>query len=311
MVAAVVPTLAVHGSAPGQAGDPRAHLTVSNRGHAVEATTGSFCLDHPVSNGHEVMGGVCGDAGYPLPTRGAVPVRAGDHVTVSLGAAATTVSVLEYGVGWRGADRPARNPSPDRRRWTIRYTHGAARHCGSRLQISVRPAGGGDVSFEATVRAQGCGPDLAGAWQPSPKHRIAAKDRAALLFLMTRARSALLAADAPGVCGLLTPYGRRRVLEFRVDYDHEGAIRAGDPRLPQTCTAMVAREYHDAIGPNSGVSWPRDLRRSRFSVKSVEGRWAQVELKVPGRYGPIVGFTAKRTLRGWRVEDSDVVPYGH
>jgi hypothetical protein len=100
-------------------------------------------------------------------------------------------------------------------------------------------------------------------------------DGQAILSVMSRARTALLADDASQVCSLLTAHGRARALGFRVDYDDDGRIPATDPRLPQSCEAIVKRLYADAHRSNVDVSWPADLRNSRFLVRSLNGRNAR------------------------------------
>lgn len=128
---------------------------------------------------------------------------------------------------------------------------------------------------------------------------------------MNDARTALLAGDATRVCSHLTPHGQHRVMGFRVDYDHEGQIPPTDPRLPQTCEAMVHRLFADAQPANSGFSWPRQLATARFAVKRIDGDKATVTLKVTEAYGPVVTFRVVRTAAGWLINDSDGVPTGY
>lgn len=128
---------------------------------------------------------------------------------------------------------------------------------------------------------------------------------------MAKGRAALLAGDGRRACALLTRHGRRRALEFRVDYDHGGAIRSDDPRLPQTCEAIVRRKYADAKRAGGDDDWTSDLRRSRFEAVRVRGARATVRLRVLNPYGPRVRFSLARTAQGWRIDDSDAVPSGH
>src|SRR5690242_17200211 len=96
-------------------------------------------------------------------------------------------------------------------------------------------------------------------------------EQAVILSMMNDARTALLDGEPSKVCSYLTRHGRDRIMEFRVDYDEEGQIAPTDPRLPQTCTAMVQRLYDDAQRPGSGINWPRQLQTARFTVTQVAG----------------------------------------
>jgi hypothetical protein len=136
-------------------------------------------------------------------------------------------------------------------------------------------------------------------------------DRAAILTMINDARRALLAGDATRVCSHLTRHGQRRVMGFRVDYDNEGAIPRNDPRLPQTCEAMVHRLCTDATAPDSGFSWPHQLAAARFTVGNLDGDHATVRLTVPGPYGPVETFQVVRTSASWMVDDSNIVPVGY
>lgn len=136
-------------------------------------------------------------------------------------------------------------------------------------------------------------------------------DRQAIVAMMQHAAAALLAGQAKDACSLLTEHARRRVLGFRVDYNHEGAIPADDPRLPQTCEAVLTRERKTARESGGAISWPRDLRRARFVVRDVTGGRAHVALKVKQPYGPVVNFSVVKTPDGWRIDDSDGVPSGN
>jgi hypothetical protein len=153
--ALLIPALALGGES-----DPRLDLELRNRGGKVTATSGSYCLSYDDGNGR--MRGVCADVAGPLRTRGVLRVRPGDQLGLVLGAPARRIQVNAYRDGWSEPVRLARAPSADRRRWRFRFSHAAARRCASRLYLFVSPVGGGDVSFEATVRAPGCGPDRVG-----------------------------------------------------------------------------------------------------------------------------------------------------
>ncbi|HEY1276357.1 MAG TPA: hypothetical protein VGF25_15715 [Thermoleophilaceae bacterium] len=127
------------------------------------------------------------------------------------------------------------------------------------------------------------------------------KQRDAILSVMSRGRDALLAGKARRACSLLTHHGRLQALRFGdADFD--------DP--PRTCRGVVRREWEEEHGPNGGLTWSGDLRNSRFRVARVKGRRATVKLKVLEPYGPTVTFRLRKTEHGWRIHDSDAVPYG-
>jgi hypothetical protein len=101
---------------------------------------------------------------------------------------------------------------------------------------------------------------------------------------------------APGTTG-----PRRQSLRFGdADFDNP----------PRTCRGVVRREYREEHDPRSDPSWSRDLRNSRFRVVRVKVRRATVRLKVLEPYGPTVDFRLRKTDRGWRIHNSDAVPFG-
>jgi hypothetical protein len=142
-------------------------------------------------------------------------------------------------------------------------------------------------------------------------HGTTERAAAEIRQVLERARTALLQNEPSRVCNLLTAHGRRRSLGFQVDFAEEGtAVPSKDSRLPQTCEAVVEREWTSAR--RSGAqSWPLDLRHARFAVVSVEGATARAQLEVVKPYGPVIGFTLRKTASGWRIDDSDAVPEGY
>jgi hypothetical protein len=133
-----------------------------------------------------------------------------------------------------------------------------------------------------------------------------------IIRVLEMARTALLDNRSHEVCGLLTAHGRTRALGFQVDFAEEGTpVPSKDPRLPQTCEAIVEHEWSEARRAGGAISWPIDLRHVRFSVLSVDGSTANAQLKVDKPYGPVVEFTLRKTPSGWRIDDSDAVPGGY
>jgi hypothetical protein len=134
-------------------------------------------------------------------------------------------------------------------------------------------------------------------------------ERGAVLRVMENARNALLDGDGEGACGLLTEHARRRVLEFQVDF-----LPAGTPvptrrrGVPQTCADMARAQWRLE---QRDRSWSRDLTAAEFEVSELAGEDARVRLKVPGEFGPEVGFSVVKTADGWRIDDSDGVPSGY
>jgi hypothetical protein len=132
-------------------------------------------------------------------------------------------------------------------------------------------------------------------------------DRDAVLEVMETGRKALLAGDARTACGLLSDHGRRRVLEFQVDFAETGTpVPTAEPGVPRTCEAILRAERRLARD-----SWEPDVRQARFRVASIDGDRAGVVLEVPEPYGPRVAFTLVKTDDGWRIHDSNAVPSGY
>jgi hypothetical protein len=132
-------------------------------------------------------------------------------------------------------------------------------------------------------------------------------DRDAVLEVMETGREALLAGDARTACGLLSEHGRRRVLEFQVDFTETGTpVPTEEPGVPQTCEAVLRAERK--LGRDS---WEPDVEQARFRVASIDGDRASVVLEVPEPYGPRVAFTLVKADDGWRIDDSNAVPSGY
>jgi hypothetical protein len=130
-----------------------------------------------------------------------------------------------------------------------------------------------------------------------------ADERGAVLQVMNRARTAVLAGDGQTACRLLTAHGRRRVLGFQVDFAPTGTRVPTTRRgVPQTCAQIL----HAEAGLDR--SWIRDLRGARLGGVAIDGDAARVRLLVDG---PDVQFALRRTAQGWRIDDSDAVPSGY
>jgi hypothetical protein len=130
--------------------------------------------------------------------------------------------------------------------------------------------------------------------------------------VLQAARTALLHDRSHALCNLPTPHGRTRSLGFQVDFATEGTpVPSNDPRLPQTCEAIVAREWSQVRRSHGALTWPTDLRHVSFSVLSVRGSAAQAQLKVDKPYGPAVEFSLRKTPSGWSIDDSNGIPVGY
>jgi hypothetical protein len=134
-------------------------------------------------------------------------------------------------------------------------------------------------------------------------------DPGAVLAVARQAQAALIAGDGEKSCSLLTPRARSRALGFRVDFDDGGAIPSNSPRLPQTCREIVSREWKRAREGLPDSIWLLDLRIARFVVKTIDSHRATVLLT--SRRGARVTLTFVATNVGWRIDDSDAVPFGH
>jgi hypothetical protein len=126
--------------------------------------------------------------------------------------------------------------------------------------------------------------------------------RDAILKVMERGRDALLAGKGRKACSLLTRHGRRQALRFGVADFRENP--------PRTCRGVLRREYREEHDPELDPTWSEELLRSRFTVTRVKDGRATVRLKILEAYGPTVTFQLRKTAHGWRIHDSDAVPYG-
>ena len=135
-------------------------------------------------------------------------------------------------------------------------------------------------------------------------------DRDAVIQVVEAGRAALLEGHVERACGLLTDEGRRRALEYRVDFDQtpRGSLAPDDPRVPQTCEEIVRREAAAARLPST--TWDEALRTATFDVVTLSGREAEVALRFPT---PQVDVRIDLTLTedGWRIDDSSAIPSGH
>ena len=134
-------------------------------------------------------------------------------------------------------------------------------------------------------------------------------ERDAVLRVVEEGRTALLEGQANEACGLLTPRGRERALEYRVDFSQtpRGSLPLDDPRVPQTCEAIVTRKADEAGMP--AATWDEALREAQFEVASISESAAQVSLRFP-RPAVEVRIELKMTSDGWRIDDSNAVPSG-
>jgi hypothetical protein len=132
-------------------------------------------------------------------------------------------------------------------------------------------------------------------------------EREDVLDVMERGRTALLDGDGRAACGLLTDHGRRRVLEFQVDFAEPGTQVPTDQHgVPQTCEEIVQAESQA-----SRESWAPDVEQARFRVASIDGDRATAVFEVPEEFGPRVEFALVKTADGWRIDDSDALPSGY
>ena len=134
------------------------------------------------------------------------------------------------------------------------------------------------VLLLVAVLAVGCGEEEEAA--PSG-------DREQVLDVLEQARTALAAGDGEAACALLTEGGRERAVNFD-DFD--------------TCEETVA-----AAG-RSDPSSVEDAGKARLAEPVIDGDRASVDLEVE-QYVTI-NVVLVRTADGWRIDDSEAVPYG-
>ena len=128
----------------------------------------------------------------------------------------------------------------------------------------------GPIAAACVFALSGCTGDSGSAEDPGE----------AILEVVERGRDALLEGDAPEACGLLTERGRRRALNYRVNFDQGGMLAADDPRVPQTCEEIVTAMVQEAR-THEGLTWDSDLQIARFEVVRRTEASAVVALVLP------------------------------
>ena len=141
-----------------------------------------------------------------------------------------------------------------------------------------------------------------------------ADDLDAIVGVVRTARDDVLAGRDRHACSLLTRHARQLSLNFKAEFDDGGAIPPDSPRLPQTCEAVVARmraeaEEWDRDPMAGGDSWLRPARRAKFELVSYDGSKARVLARAGG--GAKATFDLVKTDGGWKIDNSDIVIYGH
>jgi hypothetical protein len=129
--------------------------------------------------------------------------------------------------------------------------------------------------------------------------------------LAEQARADLISGQAHAFCGLLTPHGRARSLGFKVDFDRAAQLEPSDPRVPQTCPAVVRRELAAGRDPRVDRTWLDQLNGAKLAATHVEGDRARIEITPVGRDQAEGTVEAVRTPAGWRIDDADFIPSGH
>jgi hypothetical protein len=133
------------------------------------------------------------------------------------------------------------------------------------------------------------------------------RERDAVLRVVDRARDALAAGRAHDFCALLTPHGRARSLEFRVDFDHDGGLPPSSPRVPQTCEQIVDRERRLDRGEHGFFD---AARTATFRVRELGDSRATVRGHARGGSYETT-LRLRKTAAGWRIDDSSGIPTGH
>jgi hypothetical protein len=134
-------------------------LWISRAGLTERATTGSYCMERSTGGGDST--GACADAGYPLPTRGRLPVRPGTRVILRTSVQAGTVHAVLVRVDGSRFEQVGRHLHVRRlsaRRWAVELP--ARLRSASVLDVSLRwdnaQDGRGDADFWGGFR-QDCG----------------------------------------------------------------------------------------------------------------------------------------------------------
>ena len=158
----------------------------------------------------------------------------------------------------------------------------------------------GSVAVACVLALGGCGEDSGATAEGRDE---------AILEAVERGRDALLEGDGPQACALLTQGGRRRALNYRVNFDQGGLLAADDPRVPQTCEEIATAMVQEAR-IHEGLTWDADLQIGRFEVVSRSETAAVVALVLPDPYVD-VKLELRSTDDGWRIDDSNIIPFGH
>lgn len=127
----------------------------------------------------------------------------------------------------------------------------------------------------------------AGCGEGEEQETAATGDREQVLDVLEQARTALAAGDGEAACALLTEGGRERAVNF----DRYA-----------TCEETVA-----AAG-QSDPSSVEDAGKARLAEPVIDGDRASVDLEVEEYV--TINVVLVRTADGWRIDDSEAVPYG-
>jgi hypothetical protein len=114
-----------------------------------------------------------------------------------------------------------------------------------------------------------------------------ASDGEQVLAVMEEARAALVAGDGDTACALLTEAGRERAVAFDELSTCEETVRAARRSDPSSV---------------------EDAEKARFAEPVVDGDRASVDIDVEEYV--TINVRLLRTGDGWRIDDSEAVPYG-
>ncbi len=119
-VVAAVSGIALMGGAESASAGDLQPLTVTAHGLTVGATLGTYCLQPTIP----AMGSVCGDAAYPLPVRGHLPIRPRDVIAIHTGGPVRKVGLALLRVHGKRTvklfSHAAHRGNNGRTRWTLR-----------------------------------------------------------------------------------------------------------------------------------------------------------------------------------------------
>lgn len=122
-------------------------------------------------------------------------------------------------------------------------------------------------------------------------------ERSRIVDTVTTARAGLLGGDAQAACSLLTARGRALAVRLSAYLQGEGGLAR--PQL-RTCEEAVGDQRAEAN--RAATSWPRDLRRARFTVEEVSRRRATVRLTVGKPPAARFRLLLRETPSGWRID---------